>query len=61
MFFVIYFRLSLDEFSTALKLFKDDMTSKEIKHLFKCIDVDNNKVISFTEFLAGKSIYCYII
>lgn len=45
--------LSLKEFRNVMKSINDSLANKDIDTLFKAIDVDNDKQISFTEFLAA--------
>jgi calcium-dependent protein kinase len=45
--------LSKKSFRTAMKSVSPDLSSADIDSLFEAIDVDNDKQISFTEFLAA--------
>lgn len=45
--------LSLDEFRRAMKVMSQKLTNRDIDQLFETIDVNDDRQISFTEFLAA--------
>lgn len=50
---IVWYSLSLAEFTRAMNQLAPELTKTDIAKLFSTIDIDGNNVISYTEFLAA--------